>query len=115
MLKKFPKEELWNHRRSHEDLEAVVLGGVVVLGGAVARLDVVVPEEAAVLVGGPEMTIGKKTTGSGAGAEAMTGVKGMRRRIEIIVVALGLVVPAQMKNAESEAAMIMRAAVTVVP
>jgi hypothetical protein len=41
-----PKEELWNHRRSHEDLEAVVLGG------AVARLDVVVPEEAAVLVGG---------------------------------------------------------------
>lgn len=47
-----PKEELWNHHQSLEDREAVVLGGVVVLGGAVARLDVVVLEEAAVPVGG---------------------------------------------------------------
>lgn len=61
------------------------------------------------------MIIGKKTTGRGAGAEAMRGVKGIRRRIEIIVGAVGLVVPAQITNAESEAVMMMRAAVTVAP
>lgn len=47
-----PKEELWIHHQSHEGQEAVVLGGVVVLGGAVARLDAVVLEEAAVPGGG---------------------------------------------------------------
>lgn len=61
------------------------------------------------------MIIGKRTTGKGAGAEAMRGVKGIRRRIEIIVGAVGLVVPAQITNAESEAVMMMRAAVTVAP
>lgn len=63
------------------------------------------------------MITGKETTGRGAEAEveAMTGVKGIKRRIEIIVGAVGLVVLAQMTNAESEAVMMMRAAVTVAP
>lgn len=61
------------------------------------------------------MITGKETTGSGAEAEAMRGVKGMRRRIEVIAGAVGLVVPAQMTNAESEAVMMTRAAVAVAP
>lgn len=65
------------------------------------------------------MITGKETTGSGAEAgaevEAMRGVKGMRRRTEVIVGAVGLVVPAQMTNAESEAVMMTRAAVAVAP
>lgn len=63
------------------------------------------------------MIIGKETTGRGAGAEAeaMRGEKSIKRRIEIIVVAVGLVVPAQMTNAESEAVMMMQAAVAVAP
>lgn len=65
------------------------------------------------------MIIGKETIERGAGAEAeveaMRGVKGIKRRIEIIVVAVGLVVPAQMTNAESEVVMMMQAAVAVAP
>jgi len=45
----------------------------------------------------------------------MKGVKGMMRRIEVIVDAVGLVVPAQMTDAESEAVMMTGAAVAAVP
>lgn len=63
------------------------------------------------------MIIGKETTGRGAGAEveAMRGVKGIKRKIEIIIVVVGLVVPAQMTNVESEAVMMMQAAAVVAP
>jgi hypothetical protein len=61
------------------------------------------------------MITGKETTGSGAEVEAMRGVKGMRRRIEVIVGAVGLVVQAQTTDAESEAAMMTRAAVAAAP
>lgn len=62
------------------------------------------------------MITGKETTGRGAEVEAMKGgVIGIMTRIEIIAVAVGLVVPALMTNAESEAVMMMRDAVAVAP
>lgn len=103
-LRRFPKEELWNHLQGHGGQEAVVLEG------AVALIDAAVP------AGGPEMITGKETTGRGAEVEAMKGgVIGIMTRIEIIAVAVGLVVPALMTNAESEAVMMMRDAVAVAP
>lgn len=61
------------------------------------------------------MIIEKETTGreAGAGAEAMRGVTGIMRRIETIAGAAGLVVQALMTNADSEAVMMIRAAVAV--
>lgn len=110
MRRRFPKEELWNHLQGHEGQEAVVLEG------AVALIDAVVLGEAAVPAGGPEMITGKETTGRGAEVEAMKGgVIGIMTRIEIIAVVVGLVVPALMTNAESEAVMMMRGAVAVAP
>lgn len=62
------------------------------------------------------MITGKETTGRGAEVEAMKGgVIGIMTRIEIIAVAVGLVVPALMTNAESEAVMMMRDVVAVAP
>lgn len=110
MRRRFPKEELWNHLQGHGGQEAVVLEG------AVALIDAVVLGEAAVPAGGPEMITGKETTGRGAEVEAMKGgVIGIMTRIEIIAVVVGLVVPALMTNAESEAVMMMRGAVAVAP
>lgn len=109
MQRRFQKEELWNHLQGHEGQEAVVLEG------AVALIDAVVLGEAAVPAGGPEMITGKETTGRGAEVEAMKGVIGIMTRIEIIAVVVGLVVPALMTNAESEAVMMMRGAVAVAP
>ncbi|CAH2043558.1 unnamed protein product [Thlaspi arvense] len=102
MLKKFLKEELWNHLQSHEGQEAVVLEGAVV------RIDAVVLGEAAVPAGGLEMITGKETTGRGAGAEAGAGamkdVKGIMIRTGIIAGAAGLVVPALMTNEDASPA-----------
>lgn len=61
------------------------------------------------------MITGKETTGRGAEVEATKGVIGIMTRIEIIAVAVGLVVPALMTNAESEAVMMMTDAVAVAP